>query len=134
MRPSRRFDGCCAVVAEDDRELRVLLTEVLASDGFDVIAVRDGVGLLELLGHVERGLVRCDLVLTDLRMPGMTALDVLARIERWAARPPVVVATAFPEPETERRVRSLGALGLLAKPFDIADLRTIVWNAVRGPG
>lgn len=127
----RPFEGLCALVADDDLDFRAVVVEVLQADGFAVIAVADGDGLLQAMECAARGLVRCDLVVTDLVMPRMGALEVLARTARWAARPPVVVTTAYPEPETELRTRALGAIGPVSKPFDLADLRTIVWNAVR---
>ncbi|MDQ3032224.1 MAG: response regulator [Myxococcota bacterium] len=127
----RPFEGLCALVADDDLAFRDVVVEVLQADGFEVIAVADGDGLLRALECAARGLMRCDLVVTDLVMPRMGAFEVLARTARWAERPPVVVTTAYAEPGTEQRTRALGAIGPVSKPFDLADLRMIVWNAVR---
>lgn len=125
------FAGRTALVAEDDLELRAVLVEMLAADGFEVAAVADGEELVTALAMAARGLLRVDVVITDLTMPRVGGLEVLARTRGWAERPPVVVITAFPSRDTERRVRALGALGPIAKPFDLADLRTVVWHACR---
>ncbi len=101
------------IVAEDDAQMRRLVADVLAKDGFDVEEVTDGKALLLrvveafLPSHPNSGI---DLVVTDLRMPFCSGLDVLKKL-RLAHRPtPVVLMTAFGEQGLCDRVRDLGGL------------------------
>lgn len=128
------------LVAEDDREMRRLVVEALAQDGYDVAEVRDGVELLAQVGSSVLfggfGSVRepPDLIVTDVRMPGLTGLTVLEGLRRAGGAVPVVVITAFGDDETHRVARENGAVAVFDKPFDLDDLRTIVLHALRGPG
>ncbi|UJR85272.1 Hypothetical protein I5071_73520 [Sandaracinus amylolyticus] len=74
---ARPFAGRCAVVAADDHELRAIIADVLTADGFDVVTVADGAGLLETLHYAARGLLRCDLVVTDRVERGRRAISVI---------------------------------------------------------
>src|SRR5437868_14717946 len=63
------------------------------------------------------------LILSDINMPGMTGLEMLSKVK--AARPnvPVIMITAYGDPDTRRKVLEEGAAGLLTKPIDFALLR-----------
>ena len=121
------------VVAEDDHEMRSLLVTALRRDNYEVIEARDGRELLKLL-NCDRQRAHdgpaIDLVISDIRMPGRTGLDVLAtlRLSDWAT--PFILTTAFGDPQTHAEARRLGAVAVFDKPFDIDDLRTIVCNLV----
>jgi len=78
------------LVAEDDAVSRELLCEILRSDGYEVQDVADGASAVE---HAGAG--RFDLVLTDVRMAGLTGLDVLAAFSTKEADTPVILITAF---------------------------------------
>jgi len=68
------------------------------------------------------------LILSDINMPGMSGLDFLPRAK--AARPdvPVVMITAYGDPETQRRARAGGAEGFLTKPIDFGLLRDEIFS------
>ena len=68
-------------------------------------------------------------VISDIRMPGFSGLDVLKHLRTADAHAPVVLITAFPTDETRRRAQELGAVALLDKPFDLEDLVHAVQNA-----
>lgn len=114
--------GRRVLVAEDDREMRRLLVESLARDGYEVDSVANG---LAFLARVEEGRVY-DLVVSDVRMPGRTGLQVLAdaRARGWPS--PVLLITAFGDDSTLDEAARLGAVALFSKPFDMDDLRTAV--------
>lgn len=121
------------VLAEDDAEMRALLVTALLQDEYEVIEVRDGAELLRYLAsECLRTLTGppIDLVISDLRMPGRSGLEVLARLRYsdWAT--PFILTTAFGDPETHAEARRLGAAAVFDKPFDIDDLRTVVCNLV----
>lgn len=120
------------LVAEDDPSLRRLIAAVLRDAGYEVVEAQDGVQLLE---QIERQLAgqraRSDsfVVVTDVNMPGLTGLDVLAILRCAFARTPVVLITAFGDAETRSEARDLGAVTVLDKPFDVNVLRAVVEEA-----
>jgi len=126
----RRKDAspCRILLAEDDRALRSLLTGVLIRSGYEVVAVADGTQLLEALGASlahERQTADFDLVISDVRMPGWSGLQVLADLYGVVARPPMVLITAFGDDAFHQHARQLGAL-TMDKPLDVDDLRRVV--------
>jgi CheY-like chemotaxis protein len=123
------------LLAEDDREMRRLITTSLSDEGFEVIEASDGKRLLDLIASQlltpERDPV--DLVISDLRMPGPTGLEVLAglRNDDWAT--PFILITAFGDEETHEEARRLGAVAVFDKPFDLDDLKTAIVNFASEP-
>lgn len=111
-------------VADDNPSLRQGLNLALQARGYSVRTAEDGPGLLELL---ESG--RPDLMLLDVMMPGMSGLEVLARIradERWADLP-VFLLTAAAGAEL-REDEQAGDLFVLSKPVRLEELlRRIEW-------
>ena len=117
------------MLAEDDREMRELIASALAAEGYEVIEARDGSELLSRLQEVAkqpRGRETLAVVISDVRMPRLDGLDVLAalRCARWYT--PVILITAFGDEEVHRVAHELGAVGVLDKPFSLADLRSLV--------
>jgi DNA-binding response OmpR family regulator len=114
------------LLAEDDGELRSLIAHALRGDGFDVVEVEDGKALVDSLADAlaaDGALDGYDLVVSDVRMPGFTAIDVLSAMRPFLTRTPVVLITAFGDPRTHERARLLGAAAVIDKPFDVDDLR-----------
>lgn len=116
------------LLAEDDRELRQLLAVALRRDGYEVLEAHDGNHLLELMAAslVSSGGGRPDIVVSDVRMPGKTGLELLAGLRRDDSSMPVVLITAFGDPETHAEAYRLGADAVLDKPLDLDDLRVVV--------
>lgn len=113
------------LVIDDDTDIRDAVTEVLSLEGHEVYGAVEG----------EQGLVRCrlvkpDLVLLDLMMPGMNGWDFLRAKARDAAIAaiPVVVVSAL------GRVGELNVLGFLPKPFGLDALVAVVRSATRRAG
>jgi DNA-binding response OmpR family regulator len=119
------------LLAEDDFELRELLACVLRADGHDVVEARDGNELWALLaGEDASGASVAHqpfaLVVSDVRMPGLTAFDVLTKLQRTLTDTPVILITAFGDQTTHLRALRLGASRVFDKPFDCDDLRAAV--------
>jgi DNA-binding response OmpR family regulator len=113
------------LLAEDDDEMRKLLSDALRDEGYAVEEVRDG---NELMARVRSAILQwdgrapVDLVISDIRMPGCSGLDVLRslRDEDWSV--PVILITAFGDEDTHRTAREYGATMVLDKPFEMGDL------------
>ena len=120
------------LLAEDDFELRELLASVLRADGHEVVEACDGNELWALLNleNASEGQRPFSLVVSDVRMPGLTAFDVLLRLQRTLTETPVILITAFGDQTTHLRAQRLGASRVLDKPFDCDELRDAVQDTL----
>lgn len=121
------------VIAEDDAEMRRLLVGAFRRHGYGVIEMRDGVQLAEFLADLVLGepwAVSPDAIVSDIRMPGFSGLDVLHELSlaRWA--PPVILITAFGDAAVRDEAKRLGAAALVEKPLDLDDLRETVESLI----
>ena len=113
------------LLAEDDPELRSLIASQLRSAGYEVHEARNGGELIDFVANTllfAARLAKPALIITDVRMPGLTGLEVIHGIQRARYGAPVIVITAFGSAETHERARELGALEVFDKPFDIDEL------------
>jgi CheY-like chemotaxis protein len=76
--------------------------------------------LSRITGVIEQPLI---LILSDINMPGMTGLEMLPKVRELRPDVPVIMITAYGDPETKRKAIEGGAEGLLTKPIDFALLR-----------
>ena len=113
------------LVAEDDEQMLDLLQRVLSEEGYQVTAVRDGAQALAKLEECPG----FDLVLTDLRMPGVDGMELLRRAMARQLRQPVILMTAFGTIDSAVQAMREGAYYYLAKPVHIEDLLEIVGSA-----
>jgi CheY-like chemotaxis protein len=117
------------LVAEDDKALRAMIVEILRSDGHEVVTVANGIDLLDTIEvslDQELGTGKFDLVISDVRMPGMTGLRAFEEVGYGPHIPPVVFITAFGDEELHEQAHHIGALAVLDKPFDLDEFRSFV--------
>jgi DNA-binding NtrC family response regulator len=121
------------LLAEDDDELRWGLHDFLKCAGYTVVAVRDGRALLEYLGAamlLDQRDAPPDAIITDIRMPVLTGLQLLQKVRDRGWETPVVVISAFGDEELRRRATSLGATAFLDKPIDTDALLRVLRQVV----
>jgi FixJ family two-component response regulator len=99
-------------VVDDDASLRRSVQNLLASVGFRVETFASAE---DFLGSSHREQTRC--LVLDLRMPGMTGFELLARLAALGSLIPVIVLTAHNDDEARRRTVQAGAVAFLGKPF-----------------
>lgn len=123
-------------VADDSAEMRALIATTLRADGYDVVESGDGHELVRLLEPIEpeRHATSVDLVVSDLRMPELSGMDVLGALHDRALHTPFILITAFGDEDTHREAHELGAAAVLDKPFDLDRLRTLVHASLPPPG
>jgi two-component system cell cycle response regulator CpdR len=124
------------LVAEDDAEMRRLVTDALRDDGYEVIELADGGRLLVDIAARLKAEPRgddIDLIVSDIRMPVCTGLQILEALRQAHWRTPVILMTAFGDEATRKQAESLRAV-LFDKPFDLDDLRTAVANMLPTDG
>lgn len=112
---------------EDDPTGREVALFNLRRAGYDVTPTSDG---QEALSRFS--LEKFDLVITDVRMPGLSGLELVRRIHRMVPCLPIIVVTAFGEMETAVEAMRGGACYFLAKPFDRAHLQLAVEKVLGG--
>ncbi|MGO9838122.1 MAG: response regulator [Polyangiaceae bacterium] len=118
------------LVADDDEDVRALVVETLRADGHTVVEACDGAELVECLRDALDNSAACpDVIVTDVRMPKLSGLGVLAELRRSHWNVPVVLITVLADDSVRTVARRLGAVGVLKKPLDVDNLRTAVLNA-----
>lgn len=123
------------LLAEDDDELRWTLTKILESEGFSVTAVSSGSAVLEHLGGAmlfERDFAPPDIIVSDVRMPGLSGLQVLEGIRQRGWKTPVVLITAFGDEDVRTRAMRLDAT-VLSKPLDVDHLQNVIARSRSAP-
>jgi response regulator NasT len=105
------------LIAEDEALIRLDLKEMLEEAGYDVVGeAADGEQAIQLTEEH-----RPDLVILDVKMPGLDGISAAAQIVGTAAAP-VIMLTAFSQRELVERAAKAGAMAYLVKPFDKSDL------------
>ena len=115
------------LVVEDDESLRGALERLLGLAGFSAVAYGSAEALVA--GGLADG-AAC--VVSDLRLPAMSGLELLAALRARGWRAPLVLITAFDEPGLAEKAKGLGAAGYLLKPFHGTTLLDAVRAAI-GP-
>jgi DNA-binding response OmpR family regulator len=123
------------LIADDDVEMRTLLAFTLKSEGYEVVECANGTEILEQLNTVGvPNPSQCfDLVITDLRMPGISGLELLERLRHRRDVPPVILITAFGDEQTHIQARQLGAAASVDKPFEITGFLELVRALIASP-
>jgi len=114
------------LVADDEPTIRFVLRETLEEEGFDVEEVGDGEAALEKLAPGD-----FQLAFIDIRMPGLSGLEVLDRLSRAGSDTSVVIITAQNTFENAVEAMKYGALDYLVKPFGIAEVKALAAKTLR---
>lgn len=109
------------LIIEDEPKMRRLLEISLAEDGHSVHTVQDAESGLKYFQRES-----ADLIVTDLKLPGMNGLEFLQEAKRWNASVPIVVMTAYGTVETAVEAMKAGASDYVLKPFSMAELRLVI--------
>jgi CheY-like chemotaxis protein len=123
------------LLAEDDMEMRLLLSLTLQKEGCSVIECKDGVDLLAQIEPLLNGEneVEYDLIVSDIRMPGVSGLEVVQGLADLPGCPPVILITAFGDAAIHERARQLGVAAVLDKPFEIEEFITVAHDVLMVP-
>jgi DNA-binding NtrC family response regulator len=114
------------LIADDEANIRRVLAAQLAKDGYEVHTAEDGRAAMDVLAehHV-------DVVITDLRMPRVDGMQLLAHVASTLPDVPVIMITAHGTVDTAVEALKLGAFDYVTKPFERAELRNVVAKAAR---
>jgi DNA-binding NtrC family response regulator len=115
---------CTVLVADDEANLRKVLTAMLRREGYEVLSAADGEEAWDIL---QRSPV--DVLLTDLRMPKLDGMALLERVLAESLGVPVVMLTAHGTVDTAVTAMKLGAFDYLTKPYEQEELRLVIQKA-----
>ncbi|MDI3256654.1 MAG: response regulator [Kyrpidia sp.] len=114
--PSRRI-----LVVDDQFGIRALLKELLEQDGYTIYQAANGPGAIQVVQDQ-----RPDLIILDMKIPGMDGLEILRHIRAIDRDVKVIMMTAYGELDLLREADELGVMAHFTKPFDIEVLRQVI--------
>lgn len=114
------------LVIDDEKNVRFTVIHALQNEGYSVDSAASGVDGLQKASSTEY-----DLLLVDLRMPGMTGVEMLRELRRQHSELPAVIITAYGIPQQLVEAAELGAIDCVRKPFSIQTIRNIVRDVIR---
>ncbi|KPJ98910.1 MAG: Fis family transcriptional regulator [Desulfobacterales bacterium SG8_35] len=113
------------LVVDDEPNYLVVLSELLKDEGFEVLTAQRGEEAFRIAEEAD-----LDLVITDMRMPGMDGVELLRAIKSYNANLPVIMITAFGEVEKAVIAMKAGAYNYLVKPFNNEELLVNIRKAI----
>lgn len=117
------------LIADDEAPMRKNLRELLTDEGYNVIEAQNGEQALQLATEKKP-----DLLLLDIRMPGMDGMKVLKNISLTIPQLPVIIFTAFGTSEHPIQAMKAGAYDYIEKPFDLEELLMVIRRALSYSG
>ncbi|WP_221075597.1 nitrogen regulation protein NR(I) [Agarivorans aestuarii] len=112
-------------VVDDDSSIRWVLEKALKTAGYDCLSFADGEMMLQQLDYEQP-----DVVISDIRMPGMDGLSLLEKIQNHFPEMPVIIMTAHSDLDSAVNAYQRGAFEYLPKPFDIDEAVALTERAV----
>jgi len=112
------------LVVDDELSMREFLKILLEKEGYRILTAADGTEALSLAGQNP-----IDLVVSDIRMPGISGLELLAALKEKNADLPVIMITAFASPDDAVTAMKNGAFDYITKPFNVDEIKSVIYSA-----
>ena len=113
------------LVIDDDDQLRCSFEKLLTGEGYQVLSAASAESGLQTVA------ADCpDLVILDIRLPGMNGLEAFERLHAAEPKLPVIIMTAFGTTETAIKATRMGAFDYILKPFDIPEMLATIRKAL----
>lgn len=109
------------LIVDDQPGIRMLLEEVFSKEGFETLSASNGREALDIFEEL-----RPELVLLDMKIPGMDGIEILKRMKQECEGVQVVMMTAYGELNLIEEAKTCGAVRHFTKPFDVFELRETV--------
>ncbi len=113
------------LIVDDELSMREFLSILLEKDGHHVLTGNDGTSALQQLNTHK-----VDLVITDIRMSGMTGLELLEEVKEQYPHVPVLLITAYASPDDAVLAMKNGAFDYITKPFKVDDIKNVIASAL----
>ncbi len=114
------------LIVDDEKNYRLIMETLLTQEGYQVLTADSAASALEVLREAEP-----DLVVTDMKMPGMDGLELLAAVKEIDADLPVIVMTAYGTVEKAVEAMKMGAFDYLTKPFQNDEMLLGIGKALK---
>ena len=115
------------LIVDDQKGIRIMLCEALKDEMFNVCSASNGI---EAIAAMQK--VGPDLILLDLKMPGMSGFDVHKELTILNPHVPIILMTAYADTNVINKLKQQGIKYLLPKPFDLGDLKKMI-SEILGP-
>jgi two-component system response regulator PilR (NtrC family) len=122
---NNRDESYSILVVDDERSMRDFLSIMLKKEGYQVSAVEDG---NQAIRAIQKDIY--DLVITDIKMPGIDGLQVLQTIKEVSPETLVIMITAFSSTKDAVKAMKQGAIDYIAKPFEVDEIKLVIRNAL----
>lgn len=117
------------LIVDDEEDIRRLLERAFSKKGFNVLSSGTALdGLVQLQDNPV------NVIITDIRMPGMDGLDFIAQAQEITSKVPIIVISGYGNFETAREAFNRGAFYFINKPFNMQAIEDVVQKALRLPG
>lgn len=113
------------LIVDDDQNIRRILNDLLEKEGFNVLTASDVDKALPLIDQKD-----LDLIVTDLKMPGKSGMDLLTLVHKRKPAVPVIMITAYGNVEAAVTAMKKGAYDFITKPFDENELLNVIGKAI----
>lgn len=115
------------LIADDTKNIRILLTKCLEIEGYQVITANDGLQALDLFNREH-----FVLAFLDIKMPELSGTEVLKKIRERGIKTPVIIITAYATIKNAVECTQMGAVAYLQKPFTADKIRILLKELVPG--
>ncbi|MFC1513149.1 sigma-54-dependent transcriptional regulator [Thermodesulfobacteriota bacterium] len=115
------------LLVDDEQSMREFLRILLEKEGFKAVTAANGEDALDALREES-----FDLLISDIRMPGMGGLELLAKTRELGINLPAILITAFASPEDAVLAMKHGAYDYITKPFKVDEIKKIIGAAIAG--
>ena len=118
------------LIVDDEEDLTWSISKHLTKDRdkYELIGVNSGKKALEVMSQLP-----VDLVITDIRMPEITGMELLIKIKDFYPNTKVIIMTAYGSSEVQDQANKLGCLHYIEKPFEINELRRMILESIEDP-
>ncbi|MCK4838372.1 MAG: sigma-54-dependent Fis family transcriptional regulator, partial [Desulfobulbaceae bacterium] len=113
------------LIVDDELSMREFLTILLEKEGFRALTAEDGESALKKIKSNK-----IDLLISDIRMPGLGGLGLLEKIKAFDSSIPVIMMTAYASPEDAVGAMKNGAYDYITKPFKVDEIKRVISSAI----
>ncbi len=112
------------LVVDDERSMRDFLKILLEKEGHEVTTAKSGANALDYLANQS-----IDVIVSDIRMPGMTGIELLETVKEQFPKLPIILITAFASPDDAVLAMKNGAFDYISKPFNVDEIKSVIESA-----
>ncbi len=113
------------LVIDDDDQLRISFCKLLKEENYSVVSAASGEAGIEIAGQNI-----LDLVILDMRLPGMNGMETFKQIKQIDSKLPVIIVTAFGTTDIAIEATKMGAYDYVLKPFDVSEMLNLIRQAI----